>query len=273
MPAPVSFVVATLNVHAGVDGWGRPWSVEDAVRSVDADVVVLEEVWKSGDEPSTAEFVASGLGYALFERPLARGRRAHPHPHADHRWMRRLDWRGNSHAIYLDSERPLPRSVCQSQRFSDAERGSWGVAVLSRLPVVEQSVIDLGLPRRDRTRRAALVVRVLVEERPVVVVGTHMTHLTYGSPSHFLRLNRLLGDVVGADPAVLAGDMNLWGPPSALLLRGWRRAVTGATWPAWRPHSQIDHIFVNGSLTVVDGSVTPAFGSDHRGLKARLSLG
>jgi endonuclease/exonuclease/phosphatase family metal-dependent hydrolase len=271
MPAP-SLVVATFNLHAGVDGWGRPFDIEKAVGSLDADVIVLQEVWKPPATPSTAQSVASALGYEVFEQALATGRRAGPHPQADHRWMRAFDWRGNSHAIYLDSERTLPPAVVRSTRFAQAETGSWGIAVITRLPVLSHKVIDLGMPPRDRTQRAALVVRVDVEGRPVTVAGTHMTHLTYGSPKYFVRMNRTLTDLTGDEPAVLAGDMNLWGPPTTMLLRGWRRAVTGRTWPSWRPHSQIDHIFVKGPLAVTDGSVMPAGGSDHRAIRARLSL-
>jgi endonuclease/exonuclease/phosphatase family metal-dependent hydrolase len=267
-----SLVVATLNIHAGVDGWGRPFSVADAVRSCDADVVVLQENWKPKDAPSLGDAVGSSLGYDVFEEPLALGRRALPHPNADHRWMKALDWRGNSHAVYLDSHRPVPDSVLRSKRFREAERGSWGVAVLSRLPVLSRSVIDLGVPPRDRSRRAALVVRAGVGDRAVFVVGTHMTHITYGSPWQFTLLNRLLRVATGDQPAVFAGDMNLWGPPTKLLMRGWRQTVTGRTWPAWRPHSQIDHVFVKGPIDVDEGQVLPAFGSDHRGLRVRLRL-
>ena len=40
--------------------------------------------------------------------------------------------------------------------------------------------------------------------------------------------------------------MNLWGPPIHAFLGQWQRAVKGKTWPAWRPHSQLDHILVRG---------------------------
>jgi endonuclease/exonuclease/phosphatase family metal-dependent hydrolase len=51
---------------------------------------------------------------------------------------------------------------------------------------------------------------------------------------------------------------------------GWRRAVVGRTWPAWRPHSQIDHILVRGALQPVRGEVLPHGGSDHRPVRAEL---
>jgi len=64
--------------------------------------------------------------------------------------------------------------------------------------------------------------------------------------------------------------MNLWGPPLSLLLPGWRRAVRGRTWPAWRPHSQPDHIFVNEAVAVGGSSVVRAGNSDHRAVRAIL---
>lgn len=270
---PARVLVANFNVHAGVDGWGRPFDVVEACRSIDADVLVLEEAWSPQGSTSQAEAVGDALGYEVRQCVLAEGRRAGPHPEATDRWMRPFDWRGSSHALYLDSERPLLSGVRRSPRFVAAEPGGWGIAVLSRLPVLEHHRLDLGRLRRDRARRAALVVRVDLGGVPLAVIGTHMTHLTYGSPRHFRRLRRRLDETVGDGPAVLAGDMNLWGPLVRALLRGWRQAVLGKTWPAWRPHSQVDHILVRGPVTVAGGEVLAMAGSDHRPVRVELLVG
>jgi len=267
-----NFVVATFNLHAGVDGWGRPFDVVAACRSIDADVIVLEENWAPGVGPSLAAQVASTLGYRSYEHALAAGRLAQPDPAADDRWMRSFDWRGASHAIYLDSERPYDDRTRASPRFIDAERGHWGIAVLTRLPVEGTEVIELGRLRRDRARRAAIVVRVRVGSMAVSIIGTHMSHITYGAPRQFLLLHRRLRTTVGDETAVLAGDMNLWGPPVAVLLRGWRRAVRAKTWPAWRPHSHVDHVLVHGALEVVGGEVLEMSGSDHRPVRVSLRV-
>lgn len=268
---PPCFSVATFNVHAGVDGWGRPYDVVAACRTIDADLLVLEENWAPEHGPSLATAVAAALGYESREHPLAGGRLALPHPKADARWMRPFDWRGRSHAIFLDSERPFGREVLRSARYSQARPGLWGIAVLSRLPVTGSDVIELGRLSRDRARRAALTVTVDAGG-PVTVVGTHMSHLTYGAPSQFLGLARGIRARVGARPAVLAGDMNLWGPPVRLFFRGWHRAVRAKTWPSWRPHSQVDHVLVHGAIRVLDGSVLDVAGSDHLPLRVRLAL-
>lgn len=271
--ATPALVVANFNVHAGIDGWGRPFDVVGACRAIDADVLAMEETWTPLEGEGLAEQVAYTLGYEVVDRVLATGRRAGPHPGADHRWMRPLDWRGSSHAIYLDSERPLGDRVVRTERFRTAERGGWGIAVLSRLPVRRAEVVDLGRLPRDRSQRAALLVEVDVAGRALTVVGTHMSHLSYGSPAHFLRLNRLLEERLGDGPAVLAGDMNLWGPPVTAFFWHWRRALRQRTWPAWRPHSQVDHILVRGPVQVTSAEVLPMSGSDHRPVRARLSIG
>lgn len=275
-PTPPSLVVANFNLHAGIDGWGRPYDVVAACRQIDADVLALEETWvpdgDHGGGPGLADTIAAALGYEVVEHSLAGGRRAGPHPHADHRWMRPFDWRGSSHAIYLDSERPLGRRVVRTPRFGEARPGRWGIALLSRLPVVSAEVLELGRLPRDRSRRAAIVLEVAVGTGAVTVVGTHMSHLTYGSPLQFRQLNRLLDARFGARPAVIAGDMNLWGPPVGALFPHWHRALRQRTWPAWRPHSQVDHILVRGPLAVLAAEVLPMAGSDHRPVRARLAL-
>jgi endonuclease/exonuclease/phosphatase family metal-dependent hydrolase len=296
MPAaPPSLTVASFNLHAGIDGWGRPFDVVGACRDLDADILVLQETWTPDEppahpgapmaSPASATAIGAELGYAVVEHPLAHGRRAGPHPRADHRWMRPFDWRGSSHAIYLDDHRPLGPRVTRSARFEAAEPGAWGLAVLSRRPVLGQRLIELPALPRDPSARAAIVLRVAVRDQSdrgaqgdrgdqaVTVAGTHMSHLSYGSPRHFHRLRQLLEVEVGDGPAVLAGDMNLWGPPVSLLFRGWHRAVREPTWPAWRPHSQVDHILVRGPVTVVDGQARPMAGSDHRPVRVELAVG
>lgn len=271
-PAAPTFSVATFNVHAGVDGWGRPFDVVAACRRIDADVLVLEETWTPDGGRGISQAVAEELGYAVFEQSFAGGRRAGPHPEADDRWMRSFDWRGASHAIFLDSERPFGEGIRRSRRFAEAEPGRWGVAVLTRCPAEPRPVIDLGRLERDRARRAAVVVQIGVGAEPVTVVGTHMSHITYGAPLQFLELRRRLASLVGDEAAVLLGDMNLWGPPVAALLPGWRRAVRRKTWPAWRPHSQVDHVLVRGPLRVLGAEALGPAGSDHLPLRVELGI-
>jgi endonuclease/exonuclease/phosphatase family metal-dependent hydrolase len=56
------------------------------------------------------------------------------------------------------------------------------------------------------------------------------------------------------------------------VLPGWRRAVRARTYPSWRAHSQIDHIFVNRAVEVISGEVRRVGNSDHWPIRARLAL-
>ncbi|MGH9046664.1 MAG: endonuclease/exonuclease/phosphatase family protein [Acidimicrobiales bacterium] len=270
-PSPSEFVAASYNVHAGIDGWGRPHDVQGVCRQIDADVLVLQESWRPEGRPSLAEDVGRSLGYQVTEVALAHGRRAGPHPEPTARWMRRLDWRTTSHALFLDSERPFPERITDSARFAQAEKGSWGIAVLSKLPVHQSEIIALQRLRRDRANRAVVALNIEIDGRMVGIAGTHMSHLSHGSALHFRAVARMLDGIFGTQPVLLAGDMNLWGPPIHALLGQWHRAVKGKTWPAWRPHSQLDHLLVRG-LSVRDSGVWPESGSDHRPVWARLAL-
>jgi endonuclease/exonuclease/phosphatase family metal-dependent hydrolase len=142
--------------------------------------------------------------------------------------------------------------------------------VLSRLPLLASASIDLGTLPRDPARRGAIVALVDVGGDELTVVGTHLSHLTHGSILQLLRLRRRLPR--RRLPAVLAGDMNLWGPPLSAMLPGWRRAVRGRTWPARFPLAQLDHILVTPPVEVTSAEVLAPGGSDHRAVRASLAL-
>ena len=174
----------------------------------------------------------------------------------------------------MDGVRPVSAGVQALPRWQEAERGTWGIAVLVRpeLPIEATRLVPMSTLRADRVRRAALVVDLTVEGHPISVAGTHMSHLHMGSHRNWAELRRQLRTEARPD-AVLAGDMNTWGPLVHLFMPGWRRAVIGRTWPSWKPHSQIDHIMVRGALRAEAGVVLPDAGSDHRPVRAELSVG
>src|ERR1700688_469667 len=268
-------VVASYNVHGGVDGWGRPFDVVDACRRIDADVLVLQESWCPDGAVSMAERVAAQMGYVVAELPFARGRIAAPPADAPQRWGPRL-WARRVNGLRLDrgrgsgSHRDRPNPPRRG-----GVRGTWGVAVLSRLAMTHTQSIDLGQLPTDPARRGAIVTEV---DPPggalsLRVVGTHLAHLSQGSPRHIAVLRRALRDL-SPTPAALAGDMNLWGPPLSLLLPGWSRAVRGRTWPTWWswPLAQSDHVLVNGGVHVDSGEVLDIAGSDHFPVRASLVI-
>jgi endonuclease/exonuclease/phosphatase family metal-dependent hydrolase len=268
--------IANYNLHCGMDGWGRPYDYLAAIASLDADVIVLEEAWTpAGDESGgQAAEAAAMLGYQIVAHTLGDGRRIRPQRGAPHTWRARNIWADRNKPLYMDGERGQPAKVQALARWQEAEFGSIGIAVLVRpgLPIEASRVVMLHPLRADRLRRAAIVVDLTVDGRPVSVAGIHMSHLIHGSPRSFAELRHRLRTEARPD-AVLAGDMNAWGPLVALFLRGWRRAVKGASWPTWRPHSQIDHILVRGELRPLAGRVLPDAGSDHRPVRAELEVG
>jgi endonuclease/exonuclease/phosphatase family metal-dependent hydrolase len=275
-------VVASYNVHGGVDGWGRPFDVVEACRRVDADVLMLQESWSPDDGVSMAQTVARRLGYAAVELSFARGRIVAPSVVASEvasdRWGPHL-WARSVHGMRIDrrnveSARPRGRERARSAR-KPVQRGAWGIAVLSRLPVQGSQTVDLGKLPTDPSRRGAIVVDVELPGTtlPLRVAGTHLAHLSQGSPLHINALRRALHSLSPV-PSVLAGDMNLWGPPLVMLFPGWARAVRGRTWPAWwwRPVAQSDHILVRRSVKVESGEVLRIDGSDHLPLRATLVI-
>jgi endonuclease/exonuclease/phosphatase family metal-dependent hydrolase len=269
--------VANFNMHAGIDGWGRPFDYVAACRALDADVLVLEETWASTGVPAEegqAEHIAAELGYQVVTAPLGDGYRIAPQAGAPDSWMPRLAFADRHKSLYFECVRPLSNRTKRSTRFLESDHGVFGIAVLVRPGLALEASRVLAFPTlgRDRVRRGAIVVDLTVEGTPLSVVGTHMAHMHQGSGGHFRLLRSQLSSEARPN-AVLAGDMNTWPPMVRRVLRGWRPAVRGASWPTWRPHSQIDHILVRGAVQPVSGEVRPDAGSDHRPVRAVLSVG
>jgi len=268
--------IANYNMHCGMDGWGRPYDYLGSIAALDADVIVLEEVWTSegDDSGGQAAEAAGALGYQVVAHQIGHGRRIRPQPGADQRWIAQPSTRPANRALFMDGVRPLRPKVYAMERWQQAEPGTIGIAVLVRpeLPIEAWRLVGLRQLRADPVRRAALVVDLTVDGRPISVAGIHMAHLPHGSPLHFTQLRRALRTEARPD-AALAGDMNAWGPVIRLLMPGWRRAVIGKSWPTWRPHSQIDHILVHGALRPRTGRVLPHAGSDHRPVRVELDVG
>src|SRR5579872_6960089 len=82
-------VVASFNLHSGVDGWGRPYDVVGACRRIDADVLVLLESWVPAAGPGLADQVATALGYESYTHPVRTGRLVTAHPSPGPGWKPR----------------------------------------------------------------------------------------------------------------------------------------------------------------------------------------
>ncbi|HLG92739.1 MAG TPA: endonuclease/exonuclease/phosphatase family protein [Acidimicrobiales bacterium] len=230
-------VVANFNSHWGVTRRGSGFDYLSACRDLGAEVLVVEECWRPDGAEGMGAEVARHLGYELHLVELARGV-----------WGRR------------------PRIA----RRGEPGDGNWGFAVLTRVPVLESERVDLGHLPLDPSPRAALRLVLEAGGSKLEMCATHLSHLSHGSVIQLARLRRVLPD--GERAGLLVGDLNMWGPVVCRLLPGWRRAVRGRTWPAHRPHSQIDHILCRGPVEVVASGVLGDRGSDHRPVWARLAL-
>src|SRR5579875_3604587 len=117
-------VVATFNVHGGIDGWGRPFDVVEACRALDADVLVLQETWSPAEGPALADTVAAALGYETVSRPMAP---AVLYPPAE---AQRASWGPPRWPRRDVGMRTSARRVTRPA----AVRGSVGLAMLWRVP-------------------------------------------------------------------------------------------------------------------------------------------
>jgi endonuclease/exonuclease/phosphatase family metal-dependent hydrolase len=236
--------ITSFNCHAGVqarsNGVCHPYDLHTVLRELDADVIVVQESWTPDGGTSAVREVGEELGAQVFELKFGRAR-LEPWPH-------------------------VPRD--------GAGLGDVGLAILSRIPAEEGGRLAVGKVPGDPTpERGGLHVVLDVDGTKVDLVGIHLTsRLPYGPPTQLRRLRPQLPDE--GRPAVVAGDCNFWGPGVCTLLLGWTRAVRGRSWPARRPHSQIDHILVRDGhgVDVVDSAVLPAVGSDHRPVRATLRV-
>lgn len=229
----------SINSHGGVGPRSKaPFPLAEELTALDADVLVVQECWRPDVGPADIDRVHQRRGGHLVEVDFGRGV-VLPHPE--------LRPHGN---------------------------GRFSIALLSRFPVEVVEEISLRNVRFDPLEdRRALHARIDVNGTPLAVVALHTTsRLPHGPP---LQLRSLLPRLpTPGTPTAVIGDCNFWATGVDRIFRGWKRAVRGATWPAWQPHSQIDHILVRpDDVTVLDGGVLPDLGSDHRPVRARLRIG
>src|SRR5579872_1368436 len=139
--------VATFNVHAGVDGWGRPFDALDACVKLDADVLVLQEDWAPSGGPSIGERVAERLRCNLSTVTLAHGW-MHPVPSDAGSGFGPGSLSRRQVGLRLDSSlasrrrRREPRSRLATP-LSMSTRGEWRLSVLSRIPVLKERTVEL----------------------------------------------------------------------------------------------------------------------------------
>ncbi len=264
--------VATFNLHAGIDGWGRPTDVVDTAVGLDADVLFVQESWRTS-RADLAEEIARRAGGVAHTFSLARGYRRTRGVGTD-RWQARNALLTGRHGILLDDVRPLaPEHRRRLEADPGRETGEWCMGLVSRLEVLEVTTVELRHLHRDRARRLLVCATLGHASGPIRCFTLHGAHLSHGSMGQYRELTRdIEGLLDDGERAVLGGDLNCWGLVMRHVLAPWRQAARGATWPSWRPHSQLDHLFVRGDIDVTEGHVVDARGSDHRPVVATLMV-
>jgi endonuclease/exonuclease/phosphatase family metal-dependent hydrolase len=228
-------MLASMNLHAGMTSRDAPFDVAEACHRLKADVITLQEAWRPETQPDAVTEVAAALGAEVCHRGLAR----------------------NTNRASLGVG-------------TDEGSGTWGLAVLTMLPVISYHEIELGRAPGDRIGRAAQVLTLATPGGAALrVVNTHLTH-RYSSPVQLALLVRRLASGSPV-PTVIVGDLNM-PRPATVVARGYRPVVRGRTFPADRPLVQLDHMLLRGGVTALGAEVAEPLGSDHLPIRAQLSL-
>jgi len=235
--------LASFNTHYGLRPGRRTrdriYDMHAAIASLDADLVVVQELWRPDGRRGAVDDAAAALGYEVVYEPTSAATLGPRWPH-----------------------------------LVPSGEGESGIAVLARLPVRRIGSLTLGpTPGDPAPVRTALDVEVDLGTERLRVVAVHLTSRLPHGP--VLQLRRLADQLPArGTPTVIAGDCNFWGPGVIGLVRGWRRTVRGRTWPARLPHSQIDHILVRpgDGVRASGGRVLPGVGSDHLPVRVELAL-
>ena len=249
--------LATFNLLHGrslTDGRVVPARLAEAARTLDADVVGLQEVdrgqLRSGGADQT-ETVARALG-------------------AEH-------WR------FVLAIIGTPGGTWRAATDEDEGQPAYGVGLVSRWPVTAWQVVRLPaarvrapvlLPGTRRVvwlqdePRVGVVAVVETPSGPLTVGTTHLSFVPGRNGAQLRTLTAAMARLPG--PHVLLGDFNLPGPLPRLLT-GWRALARTPTYPAPEPRVQLDHVLASGDLPPVSAvQALPLPVSDHRALVVQL---
>lgn len=174
---------------------------------------------------------------------------------------------------------PGPGAGARPSRSTLRDEPSYGVALLTRLPVLDtrelrmapaRGRLPIALPPGTRPRiwfmpdeqRVALAAVLAGPEGPMTVVATHLSFAPVRAARQLRSLRRWAEDL--PRPLVLLGDLNLVGSWPARLT-GWQPLVRARTFPAPAPRLQLDHVLADGALHPAGRAEAVTVGDgDHR---------
>lgn len=248
--APLSIKVLTLNVHKGFNSFNRRFvlhELREAIRSVGADVVFLQEV----------------LGDDAGARPAG------------------VNWpRVPQYEFLADSLWPH-FSYGRNAAYPEGHHGN---ALLSKFPIARFRNIDISIAGRERRGVLHCVLQLPGGNRLVDVI---CVHLGLVAAHRLRQLHLLCGliDTLPPDaPLILAGDFNDWQQRAGILLgrrAGLVEAFTATqgqparSFPAIWPLLRLDRIYLRNATVRCPRVLSKAPWSrlsDHAGLFAEIFL-
>jgi len=222
----------------------------DAIASLDADVLALQEVDRNQPRSGHTDLTAAAADAMGAD---------------DHRFVAALS--GSPGATWIAATgREQPDSA------------AYGIALLSRFPVAAWEVIRLPtlhtrvpmwfrgsrLPTMVRDEpRVAVAALVDTPNGPLTVANTHLSFVPWWGGRQLRSLVRSL-DRAG-DDLVLMGDLNM-SSDRATTITGMRGLVEAPTFPSDAPREQLDHVLTAARWAAVDAEARRLPISDHRAL-------
>ena len=183
----------------------------------------------------------------------------------------------------LARDSALTSSFCATRA---AEEGSFGLAVLSAFPILHQQQYDLSYGSRGEPRSC---LRVDIEVEPGAVLHVFNCHLGLTIRERTFQRKQMVSDAILLSkelrhPVILMGDFN--DRPISVVHRSLRQHFTdvfaavgkrsGATFRFGPIPMRLDHIYVSGSIRVLDCWVRndelTRVSSDHRPVIASVTV-
>jgi endonuclease/exonuclease/phosphatase family metal-dependent hydrolase len=235
----------------GLDRRRDPQRILDVLHQIDADVVALQEADKR----------FGGRGSAV------------PHELIDSHGVYKPVHLGVRHKRVFDkARRPTDRLL----KIDTRNIGWHGNAILVKRDIGVLDCSALDLPTLEP--RGAVIAELLIDERPLRVVGMHLDLSGLWRRRQLRSILEAIARRPHKMPTVLMGDTNEWRTEAGCLNdlgREFRIAPTGPSFHARHPVAPLDRIIVHKDLNIeaagVHMSPTARRASDHLPIWARLS--